>query len=165
MTTYSGRPGVYMSKARAQRIYAFREGAYWSAIFLGASLFLFGWIALGDGARALALGSGGLMLGVLIASCLTDLTSMRIEDRVCLLGLVASVGLWASYALGVPIVEGPGYGKQVYGFLTGMSETGLLFPFESSAALWPHVGWSILAAFLLGFPILASVLVGMMAAL
>lgn len=164
MAGYTGVPGKYMGKRRARRIHAFNAGVFWSAISASAAIFLFGWIALGDIAGALAIGSGGLILGALVASCLTDMTSMRIEDRVSSMGLVATLLLWTSMAMGTPFGEGVGYGQQVYGALFGSSESGLLFPSAASADLMSYALWSMAGAVLITVPVFLSVVFGMMAA-
>lgn len=157
-----GIPGRYMTRARAGRIHAFHDAAFWLSVSCAVAAFPMVWLASGDPVLALGGAAAALLFSALIACTVVDLMSMRIPDRVSLLPVWAALLWWAALALGMPDPEGPGLGRAIYSLTLVESQVGAIVPEVWTGALWKDVLMSVAAAVLVFLPLLGSFVLGAM---
>lgn len=160
--SYRGIPGRYMPKMRARAIHAFQRGMFWCALGVPVLAGPIAVLATGSLAMGLVVASAGLALAAMVACTVVDLMSMRIPDGISALPILAAVLWWAGLALGAPVEDGAGFGRQLYAPVAPGIGPGSLVPSFGPHPLWADIALSVLAAVLVGLPLVGSFILGAM---
>ena len=159
---YSGVPGRYMPRARALRIHAFHDAAFWLSVAASCAAFPCAWLVSGSFVTALGVSAAVLLFSALVACTVVDLMSMRIPDRVSLLPVWAALLWWLALGLGMPDPEGPGFARMVYGAAFESLGRGAIVPEVWTGGLLQDIVMSFAAAVLVFLPLLGSFMLGAM---
>jgi Flp pilus assembly protein protease CpaA len=159
---YKGIPGRTMPRARARRIHAFHDAAFWLSVATPVFVWPLAWVMGAGVVGALAAAAASLVLAALIACTVTDLMSMRIPNGISALPLAAAVLWWVALALGFPVPDGEGVGRSVYAVVLPHVGSGALVPPLWTGGLFQDIVMSFAGAFLVGLPFLGSYILGAM---
>ena len=159
---YRGVPGRYMPRARALRIHAFHDAAFWLSVGASCAVFPMVWLVSGSAVMALGASSAVLLFSALVACTVVDLMSMRIPDRVSLLPVWAALLWWLALVLGMPDPEGPGFARMVYGAAFDSLGRGSIVPEVWAGGLLQDIVMSFAAAVLVFLPLVGSFMLGAM---